>query len=387
MAASFLHKNNTGCSALNVELVASFAELRDVVPAWDVLARNSLEANPFYESWALLPAVEHLADNNVAVLLVWQDASHARLIGLFPLMREYAYRKFPVCHWSNWLHPHCPLGTPLLHREYARQALDGLFDWLHGASGATVFSFNKVATDGVFFAGLQEILREQGRFLDTSDRWERALLNTSQGAEDYLRTHQRKKKFKEFARLRRRLGETGDLRFDALLPGEVHDLDHWIRDFLRLEESGWKGRQQSAMSSQQQERLFAEDLIRKAAAYGQLMMLRMRLDGETIAIKLNLTGAAQGVFTFKIAYDERYAQYSPGVLLEVENMHRVLDDLRLGWVDSCTTPQHPLFDHLWVERRKMASLHVSTGHPFSKPLMHTLRMVKSVYRYCRMPRT
>lgn len=373
---------------MNVELVTSSAQLRDVVPAWDVLARNSLEPNPFYESWALLPAMEQLADSDTAVLLVWQNASHACLIGLFPLMREYAYRKFPVCHWSNWLHPHCPLGTPLLHREYTHEALQGLFTWLHEYSGATVFSFNKVATDGSFFAGLQEILRERGSFLDTSDCWERALLNTTLGAEDYLRTHQRKKKFKDFARLRRRLGETGVLAFEALLPGELHDLDQWIRDFLRLEQSGWKGRKQSAMSCQQHERLFAEELLRKAAAYGQLMMLRMQLDGQTIAIKLNLLGAAQGVFTFKIAYDEQFSQYSPGVLLEVENMHQVLDDLHLGWIDSCTTPDHPLFDHLWVERRQMASLHVSTRHLFSKPLMHTMRMVKSVYKYCRtMPRS
>lgn len=372
---------------LNIELVTSPGQLRDIVPAWDMLTRNSLEANPFYESWALLPALEHLANNDVSVLLVWQDTSHACLIGLLPLIREYAYSKFPVCHWSNWLHPHSPLGTPLLHAEHAREALEGLFTWLHEDSGATVFSFNKVAVDGMFFTCLQGILHGQGCFLDTSDRWERALLNTTLGAEDYLRTHQRKKKYKDFARLRRRLGETGVLTYEALLPGELHGLDEWIRDFLRLEESGWKGRQQSAMSCHQHERLFAEEVIRKAAAYGQLMMLRMQLDGETIAIKLNLMGASQGVFTFKIAYDEAYAPYSPGVLLEVENMYRVLDDLHLGWIDSCTTPDHPLFDHLWVERREMASLHISTRHLFSKPLMHTMRMVKSVYRYCRAPRS
>lgn len=371
---------------MNVELVISSTQLRDVVPAWDALARDSLEPNPFYESWALLPALEHLADSDVAVLLVWQDASHARLIGLFPLLREYAYQKFPVCHWSNWLHPHCPLGTPLLHKLYARQALHGLFTWLHEHSGATVFSFNKVATDGLFYAELQDIVQEQGSFLDASDHWERALLNTPLSAEDYLRAHQRKKKFKDFARLRRRLGEIGSLSFDVLLPGELYDLDQWIRDFLRLEHAGWKGRQQSAMSCHQHESQFAEALIRKAAAYGQLMMLRMRLDDKAIAIKLNLVGAAQGVFTFKIAYDEDYAQYSPGVLLEVENMHKVLDDLHLGWIDSCTTPDHPLFDHLWIERRQMASVHVSTRHLFSKPLMHTMRLAKSVYKYCRAPR-
>lgn len=365
---------------VSTQLVKNLAALRDIVPAWDMLARHSLEPNVFYESWALLPALEQFASEDVGILLVWQDASHSRLLGLFPLVVEHHYYKCPACHWSNWLHAHCPLGTPLIHQDFAAQAMAGLFAWLYHESGATVFTLRKVGADGAFYHQLQQIVVQWGGLLDASSVWERALLDTNLPAEAYLRTHQRRKKFKDFARLRRRLAEVGRLQFHALLPGETTNLEQWLRDFLRLEQSGWKGRQQSALSCKQNNRLFAEALIRNAAQYGQLLMLKMTLDDEVIAMKLSLTGAAQGVFTHKIAYNEAYAQYSPGVLLEVENLYRMCDNPHLGWVDSCTTPGHPLFDHLWAERRKMASLHISTRHLLSKPLIHTMRMAKTVYK-------
>ena len=54
---------------MSVQLVTSPADLRDIVPAWDVLARHSLEPNVFYESWMLLAALEQFSTGQVAVLL------------------------------------------------------------------------------------------------------------------------------------------------------------------------------------------------------------------------------------------------------------------------------------------------------------------------------
>ncbi len=368
---------------MSTQLITNPDALRDIVPAWDCLARHCLEPNAFYESWALLPALEQFADERVATLLVWQDSTHARLVGLFPLIQEQSYYKCPARHWANWLHPHCPLGTPLIHRDFAEQAVTGLFTWLYQESGATVFTLHKVGVDGVFYRYLQDVLQTQGGFLDASNTWERAVFKTELSASEYLRTNQRQKKVKDFARLRRRLSERGDLQFHALMPGEQHHLGQWIHEFLHLESSGWKGREQTALSSKQSDRLFAENLMRNAAMHGQLMMLKMSLGDKAVAMKLNLASATQGVFTHKVAYDETYAQYSPGVLLEVENLYQMRAYPHFGWVDSCAVPNHPLFDHLWAERRKMASLHISTRHVLSKPLMQTVKMAKSVYRYCK----
>jgi CelD/BcsL family acetyltransferase involved in cellulose biosynthesis len=370
---------------LITQLVTVLPELRDIVPAWDTLARQALEPNVFYESWALLPALEAFVPQNtqVAVLLVWADAAHSALTGLFPLVQERTYQKFPACHWMNWLHLHCPVGTPLIHKAYAQATLEAMFGWLYGHSGAMAFSLNKIPAEGGFAQYLRQFTRQQGGWLNEHDTWERALLCRGPSGEEYVASHQRKKKLKEYSRLRRRLEDLGELEFQALLPGQNASLSQWVDDFLHLEQGGWKGRIQTAMACNQGGKLFAESLIRNAAARGQLMMLRMVLDGKTIAIKLNLASATQGAYALKIAYDERYAAYSPGVLLELENIYRTLDSTPLAWMDSCAIPNHPMIDHLWSERRKMANFHVSTQRALSKPLLHTLHLVQTAYHYCK----
>jgi Protein involved in cellulose biosynthesis (CelD) len=297
---------------LITQLVTAIRELRDIVPAWDSLTRHALEPNVFYESWALFPALESLsAQDRVAVLLVWSDATHSRLTGLFPLVQQHSYQQFPARHWLNWLHPHCPLGTPLVDKLYATETLQALFEWLHEHSGALAFSLNKIPAEGEFAHYLRLCAQDQGCLLNEKDIWERALLKAETSGENYVLMHQRKKKRKEYSRLRRRLESLGKLEFQVLLPGQGQSLSDWINDFLRLEEQGWKGRALTAMSCHGGEREFAEHLMRNAAANGQLMMLRLLVDGKSIAIKLNLVSATQGSYALKIAYHEDYAAYSP----------------------------------------------------------------------------
>lgn len=319
----------------------------------------------------------------VTVLLIWSDTTHSTLAGLFPLVEESTYQKFPACHWANWLHLHCPVGTPLVHQAYVQETLAALFYWLQEHSGALAFSLSKVPAEGEFARHLRLFARQQGEWLNEHDAWERALLCRGLSGEQYVAAHQRKKKLKEYSRLRRRLEDLGELEFQALLPGQGSGLSQWIDDFLRLEQAGWKGRIQTALASQQGDRVFAESLIRNAAGRGQLMMLKMLLDGETIAIKLNLTSATEGGYALKIAYDERFAAYSPGVLLELENIYRTLDNTPLDWLDSCAIPNHPMIDHLWSERRKMVNFHISTHRILSKPLLHTMHLVQTAYQYYR----
>jgi hypothetical protein len=57
-----------------------------------------------------------------------------------------------------------------------------------------------------------------------------------------------------------------------------------------------------------------------------------------------------GAFTFKIAFDEDFARFSPGVLLQLEYL-KVLDRDDIGWTDSCAVEDHPMINSLWKERR------------------------------------
>ena len=66
-----------------------------------------------------------------------------------------------------------------------------------------------------------------------------------------------------------------------------------------------------------------------------------------------IAGAA--VYPWKTAYDEAYAQFSPGAQLMLEAPARMFSNRQVTLIDSCATADHPMIDRLWPERRGIAT--------------------------------
>jgi hypothetical protein len=67
-----------------------------------------------------------------------------------------------------------------------------------------------------------------------------------------------------------------------------------------------------------------------------------------------------GAYSFKTAFDEDFARFSPGVLLQAENL-TMLERPDIFWTDSCATPDHLMIDHLWRERRRIQRHSLAIG--------------------------
>jgi hypothetical protein len=67
-----------------------------------------------------------------------------------------------------------------------------------------------------------------------------------------------------------------------------------------------------------------------------------------------------GAFSFKTAFDEDYARFSPGVLLQIENLALLQRD-GIDWCDSCAAQDHPMIDSLWAGRRAIGRYSVAIG--------------------------
>jgi CelD/BcsL family acetyltransferase involved in cellulose biosynthesis len=182
----------------------------------------------------------------------------------------------------------------------------------------------------------------------------RAMLEAGLSPEAYRDAAVRKKKRKEIGRLRNRLAELGDVRFETLERPE--DAPLWCEDFLTLEAKGWKGENGSALGRDPATAAFFREMFAGAFAAGRLEVLRLAVDGRPIAMLVNLH-APPGGFSYKIAFDEDYARYSPGVLIELENL-RLLARPGFEWMDSCAVQDHPMIDSLWRERRSIVRLTV-----------------------------
>jgi CelD/BcsL family acetyltransferase involved in cellulose biosynthesis len=173
------------------------------------------------------------------------------------------------------------------------------------------------------------------------------------------------------------LSEVGVLEYDALTPED--DVAVWIEEFLRLEAGGWKGRENSAIASNEADRTYFESIAKEAFGRGRLSMLALRLEGLPIAYKCDFL-AGRGVFTFRIAYDENYARNSPGMLLEIENVHRLHALSQIAWVDSCNDSFSSMFNRLWPARRTILDVVVGAGKFWGDWIVAVIPLLKLLNR-------
>ena len=322
------------------------------------LADACCEPNPFYHPALLGPARDHLDPGGEVRLIEAHEGG--RLIGQMPVTARTRHARYPVRNVSNWMHDQCFYGAPLLRRGHEVAAWSGLLARLDEAAWAGHF-LHLIALDreGPAAQALRECCAREGRALKTIATHERALLRSDMDADSYWRTHVRSKKRKELRRLVNRLGETGTVTHSRLSDGG--DPSQWTEDFLALEASGWKGKHGDALASGTDTRAWFTAALASAGATDMLDMLRIDVDGRAIAMLVNFRHG-RGGFSYKIAFDESFARYSPGILVEMDNLHAMLGDgtqpRTLDWMDSCAAPDHPMIDRLWTERVRHETVYV-----------------------------
>lgn len=342
---------------ISLECARSLQELNRHRDAWALLASDCAESNVFYEPVPFIAAVSNLIDNRrFLCLYVYRQTEDCReLIGFFPFLETCkGFRGRTRCY-SSFTHLHCYLCSPLLHNDHQALAVTALLDWIDSKpDGVRVFGFYKIAAAGAFavqlFASLQR--RRQPGFVESSHH--RALIEIRGDTQTYLRAALPRRRRKEFRRLRNRLEELGAVRLETLVCDDTQAT--WVDRFLLLEASGWKGERGFAMDNTAADSGFFYDLVAGLGKESRLILHTLWLDDKPVAMKCNLLAAGgMGGFAFKIAYDEEYARYSPGVLLELDNIDNLFSRHKsIEWMDSCADPGHPMIDHLWRERREIA---------------------------------
>jgi CelD/BcsL family acetyltransferase involved in cellulose biosynthesis len=339
---------------------------------WNALSLRASEPNPFFESWCLLPALQAL-DRDAAVTLLCLEAD-GQLAGLLPVSRDASYYGHPVPHWRNWLHPNAFLGTPLIARGLEKAFWLETLAWMDDSAGSALFlHLERQAGDGPIAEALLQVLDHMSRHAATVVQEERAMLRSHLAPGAYLERALSGKKRKELRRQHRRLQEEGSLSSECLQ--DATDLDQWIDEFLLLERAGWKGEAGSALACDGATETFFRDALRGAARKGRLERRALRLDGEPLAMLVSFI-CPPAAFAFKTAFDERYARFSPGALLQLENFE-VLNRPEIEWSDSCAAMNHPMIDQFWRERRSILSRNVAIGGAARQLLFRVIAAVET----------
>lgn len=331
-------------------------EMEGEAAPWDLLARRAAEPNPFFERWYLLPSLRHMPETRDVQILRFE--ADGQLAGILPMVQASRYYRWPVPQLTSWLHANAFCGVPLVARGCEVPFWQALLQWADARPGPALFMHLRgMVLGGPLHAALQGVVACDARRMAVVHREQRAMLQSDLSPELYLEQSVPGKKRKELRRQAARLAETGALGFERCR--DDRDLALWCSEFLALEAAGWKGRAGSALACDAgTENLFREALAGAATA-GRLERLTLRLDGAPLAMLATFV-TPPGAFSFKTAFDERFARFSPGVLLQRENLD-ILERADIAWSDSCAAADHPMIDRIWRERRGIGRISLAIG--------------------------
>lgn len=313
----------------------------------DTIAARSVDPNPFARAAMLRSAIDAGLGDSSPVIAEVSDCGGDG-VALFALAPIRRYGRAPIRSVTTFRHPNGLLPPVAIRADTEASAWGALIDRLGAQFRAAQFCVAELPSETATARGLEIAALARNLPLRAHDAHARAMIDTDRGAADYWDEAVRAKKRKELRRQWSRLGELGELAVDLAV--EAHG-PGWIERFLALEASGWKGSARSALASADATSRFCLDGFRAIHQAGRVAVTAITLDGRDVAMLVTLVEGGDA-FTFKTAYDERYARFSPGVLIQRESLPRLLDCRR---TDSLAVADHPMIDSLWSERRAVAS--------------------------------
>jgi hypothetical protein len=249
--------------------------------------------------------------------------------------------------YESWETALSPSGVPQIDFAHAERATQALLDQLD-----LPLLLKQVPRDSKAF----KLLQAQGKQFEILTSWERAGLNIDGTFEQWMMTNFDQKRRKEFKRLRARLGEQVELTTQRLGPND--DLSAFVDDFLRLEAASWKGEKGTALANDLPMTLTLRQSLAASRASGKLRFWRMMAGDQAIASLFAFVEKGRATLG-KIAHDEAFSKFSPGVLIVLDATADFFADPAVQMADANAIPGHPMIDRIWRDRLPMANLMVA----------------------------
>ena len=321
--------------------------------AWRDLSGRALEPNVFAEPAFVVSALRHFAGvARLRLLLVWQGESADRLIGAIVI--EWPRVRFRLSVARVWRSEQAGLAAFALDREAAGEALDAVMDWFaREQPGIVGLMIPTLDAAGPTALAVEALRLRRNLVCRELSRHNRAILLAATSPAPVFDASLPKKRLKEWNRLLRRLGERGEAVFRAADDAAA------IEAFLALEAKGWKGAQHTALGLDPGLAAFSRAMLAGMARDGKLAIHLLELDGAAVAAGVTLRSGDR-VFYWKTAYDESYAEYSPGVQVTLELSRAQQRDATIAMTDSCAIEGHPMIDRLWPARVALVDQVVAT---------------------------
>lgn len=289
----------------------SFDEIDELSKEWRTLCdQNGRYAEPFFQpEWFLSFARAFEKGHPLHLVTTRQNGL---LAGILPLVscRSF-FSRIPARTLRSLSGIHS-CRFDLVHREKSPvEPASAMWKTLRDYTGWDVIEALDVPSDGSFMHILAHA-RNDGFLTSTWPTRKSPYLLLPQNTSDPFQNCPTQ--FKSYrSRLKsklRKLEQCGAVTFRSY----TTDYQDALTQFFALESSGWKGARGSSIALNLALIRFYSLIAEECARRGTLCMYSLLLDSKPIAMHLGLL-MSDSYFAPKVAYDERFAKFSPGQLL------------------------------------------------------------------------
>lgn len=349
------------------ELTVAFLE------SWRDLESRSCHSNAFLSPDFFVPAWRLLPARDDAFLMAVSERDTGRLMALGAFSERIGNHILPLPHLQAAQTMHTFRTGILVDASEPRPSLKALLEFVRsqGWQGVVLPKMRLDSNLARHLAGVTKTAEYSWQTVHTATSpavFPPVL--TRESADEALSGSRRK----SLRRSRSWLETLGPVRLvtitDSLALGPA------LQEFLRLEDSGWKGDQHTSLLSSRSEAQFLEVMGRQMFQSGRLMLTQLKVGERVAATAVNFLNG-NTLFAFKIAWNPEFAKGSPGMLHEYELMHLVREQFPdVTCIDSCARPDSYVAS-IWPHEIDVGRAVIGLT-PWARTALKTLDVVRSV---------
>jgi CelD/BcsL family acetyltransferase involved in cellulose biosynthesis len=344
-----------GAQRITVE-IADAVRLNALRPSWiDLLTRADVP-NVLMDPAMVQAAAEVFPEAQSQALLAWKPRADGKrqLAGIWAFSVGRPHQSaFPVRVLTIPPGPHRYLATPVIDRACLDETLDAMLDaFAADLKLPKIMALDAMSMESPTMAALARVLTARGSAPCVLEQFRCPKLASELDGKSYLEKALSSSSRKKLRQHRRRLAEKGALT--TVIATEPEAVRRALEDFMKMEASGWKGQQGTALLCDKGNTEFMRRAIVNMAALGSAYIHALYLDQRPVSMQI-VVRAGSAAFTWKTAYDEQFHDFSPGMLLLEDYTTTFLADKSIAYVDSCAHDDSGYMS-AWIERQAVADL-------------------------------
>lgn len=292
-----------------VDWIEDETAFRDIARDWDALAAAQESPVPFdLHGW--YTAIWESFFSGQDRLAICTVRREGRLVALFPLLR----RGRRLVAMAN-IHS-CSMRPLAQGEDAARALLEAVM-----SRRSLLLAVHAVPADDGWARRLDAAAGAASRISLLEESYTSPYVDTDGDFSEWREANRRRWKA-PLEKKRRKMHRDHDAEIDVIaVPA---DLAAELEEGLRVEASGWKGENGTAILSSSSTAAFYREVARTFHRRGELRLSRIVLGGETVAFDLGLLHSGR-LYSLKVGYDERFRSLAPALVMRLSMIERCFE--------------------------------------------------------------